>query len=59
MSNPTLLIVSYYFAPTPLIGARRFSFLTREFVRMGYDVTVIASAAASAQEPAQSVPGAS
>jgi glycosyltransferase involved in cell wall biosynthesis len=41
MSKPTLLIVSYDFAPAPLLGARRFSFLTREFVRMGYDVHVI------------------
>jgi glycosyltransferase involved in cell wall biosynthesis len=40
-AKPTLLIVSYYFAPSPLVGAKRFSFLAREFVRMGYDVHVI------------------
>jgi glycosyltransferase involved in cell wall biosynthesis len=40
-AKPTLLIVSYYFAPTPLIGAKRFSFLAREFVRLGYDVHVV------------------
>ncbi len=40
-AKPTLLIVSYYFAPSPLVGAKRFSFLTREFVRLGYDVHVI------------------
>jgi glycosyltransferase involved in cell wall biosynthesis len=40
-AKPTLLIVSYYFAPCPLVGAKRFSFLTREFTRMGYDVHVI------------------
>lgn len=41
MSRPTLLIVSYHFAPSPLVGAKRFSFLTREFTRQGYDVHVI------------------
>ena len=39
--RPTLLIVSYHFAPSPLVGAKRFSFLTREFTRMGFDVHVI------------------
>jgi len=39
--KPTLLIVSYYFAPSPLVGAKRFSFLAREFVRLGFDVHVI------------------
>jgi hypothetical protein len=37
----TVLIVSYYFAPSPAVGAKRFSFLTREFERLGYDVHVI------------------
>ena len=36
-----LLIVSYHFAPSPLVGAKRFSFLTREFTRQCYDVHVI------------------
>jgi len=40
-AKPTLLIVSYYYAPSPLVGAKRFSFLAREFIRMGYDVHVI------------------
>lgn len=40
-AKPTLLIVSYYYAPSPLVGAKRFSFLAREFVRMGYDVHVV------------------
>jgi glycosyltransferase involved in cell wall biosynthesis len=39
--RPTLLIVSYHFAPSPLVGAKRFSFLAREFARLGYDVHVI------------------
>jgi glycosyltransferase involved in cell wall biosynthesis len=39
--KPTLLIVSYYFAPSPLVGAKRFSFLTREFVRLGFDVHIV------------------
>jgi hypothetical protein len=39
--RPTLLIVSYHFAPSPLVGAKRFSFLTREFTRQGFDVHVI------------------
>ena len=39
--RPTLLIVSYHFAPSPLVGAKRFSFLTREFTRMGFDVHLI------------------
>jgi glycosyltransferase involved in cell wall biosynthesis len=41
MTRPTLLIVSYHFAPSPLVGAKRFSFLAREFSRMGFDVHVI------------------
>jgi len=40
-TKPTLLIVSYYFAPSPLVGAKRFSFLAREFVRLGFDVHII------------------
>jgi glycosyltransferase involved in cell wall biosynthesis len=39
--RPTLLIISYHFAPSPLVGAKRFSFLTREFARLGFDVHVI------------------
>jgi glycosyltransferase involved in cell wall biosynthesis len=38
-----LLIVSYHFAPSPLVGAKRFSFLTREFTRMGFDVHVVSN----------------
>jgi glycosyltransferase involved in cell wall biosynthesis len=41
MSKPALLIVSYHFAPSPLVGAKRFSFLAREFERMGFDVHII------------------
>ena len=41
MSKPALLIVSYHFAPSPLVGAKRFSFLAREFARMGFDVHLI------------------
>ena len=37
----TVLIVSYYFAPSPAVGAKRFSFLAREFEKLGYDVHVI------------------
>jgi glycosyltransferase involved in cell wall biosynthesis len=40
-AKPTLLLVSYYYAPSPLVGAKRFSFLAREFTRMGFDVHVI------------------
>ena len=40
-ARPTLLIVSYHFAPSPIVGAKRFSFLAREFTRMGYDVHVV------------------
>jgi glycosyltransferase involved in cell wall biosynthesis len=43
MSARTLLIVSYHFAPSPLVGAKRFSFLAREFTKLGYDVHVIAN----------------
>ncbi len=42
-TRPTLLIVSHHFAPSPLVGAKRFSFLTREFTRQGFDVHVIAN----------------
>jgi len=37
----TLLIISYWYAPNPAVGAKRFSFLAREFTRLGYDVHVI------------------
>jgi len=37
----TVLIVSYYFAPSPAVGAKRFSFLAREFEQLGLDVQVI------------------
>lgn len=40
-TRPTLLIVSYHFAPSPMVGAKRFSFLTREFTRQGFDVHVV------------------
>jgi hypothetical protein len=40
-TRPTLLILSYHFAPSPLVGAKRFSFLTREFTRQGFDVHVV------------------
>ena len=40
-TRPTLLIVSYHFAPSPLVGAKRFSFLTREFARLGFNVHLI------------------
>jgi len=39
--RPTLLIVSYHFAPSPLVGAKRFSFLAREFARLGFNVHLI------------------
>jgi glycosyltransferase involved in cell wall biosynthesis len=39
--RPTLLIVSYHFAPSPLVGAKRFSFLAREFARLGFDVHIV------------------
>jgi len=37
----TVLIISYWYAPSPAVGAKRFSFLAREFTRMGYDVHVV------------------
>ena len=40
-ARPTLLIVSFHFAPSPLVGAKRFSFLAREFTRQGFDVHVV------------------
>jgi glycosyltransferase involved in cell wall biosynthesis len=43
MSARTLLIFSYHFAPSPAVGAKRFSFLAREFAKLGYDVHVIAN----------------
>ncbi len=39
----TLLIVSYHFAPSPAVGAKRFSFLAREFAQLGYEVHVVTS----------------
>lgn len=37
----TVLIISYWFAPSPAVGAKRFSFLARELASQGYDVHVI------------------
>jgi hypothetical protein len=42
-TRPTLLIISFHFAPSPLVGAKRFSFLTREFTRQGFDVHVVSN----------------
>ncbi len=44
MKTP-LVIISYWFAPSPAVGAKRFSFLAREFERLGYDVHVITNQA--------------
>ncbi|HTU65789.1 MAG TPA: glycosyltransferase [Steroidobacteraceae bacterium] len=41
--RPTLLIVSYHCAPSPAVGAKRMSFLAREFTAQGYDVHIIAN----------------
>jgi glycosyltransferase involved in cell wall biosynthesis len=41
--RPTLLIVSYHCAPSPAVGAKRFAFLAREFVALGYEVHIIAN----------------
>jgi glycosyltransferase involved in cell wall biosynthesis len=41
--RPTLLIVSYHYAPSPLVGAKRFSFLSREFARLGFDVHIVSN----------------
>lgn len=37
----TVLIISYWYAPSPAVGGKRFSFLARELDSMGYDVHVI------------------
>jgi glycosyltransferase involved in cell wall biosynthesis len=42
-TRPTLLIVSYHCAPSPAVGAKRMSFLAREFKAQGYDVHIIAN----------------
>ncbi len=39
----TVLVISYYFAPSAAVGAKRFSFLCREFAAQGYDVRVVAA----------------
>ena len=36
-----VIVISYWFAPSPAVGAKRFSFLARELTRLGYDVHVI------------------
>jgi hypothetical protein len=41
--RPTLLVVSYHYAPSPAVGGKRFSFLVREFTAQGYDVHIIAN----------------
>jgi glycosyltransferase involved in cell wall biosynthesis len=40
-ARPPIIIISYWFAPSPAVGAKRFSFLAREFTRLGFDVHVI------------------
>jgi hypothetical protein len=42
-TRPPLLIVSYHCAPSPVVGAKRMSFLAREFAAQGYDVHFIAN----------------
>ncbi len=42
-SNKTILIISYYFAPSAAVGGKRFSFLARELERRGYRVHVVAA----------------
>ena len=32
--NKPLIIISYWFAPSPAVGAKRFSFLAREFAHL-------------------------
>lgn len=41
----TVLILSYWFAPSPAVGAKRFSFLACELARLGYDVHVVTNEA--------------
>ena len=40
-SKRPLIIISYWYAPSPAVGAKRFSFLAREFARLGYDVHIV------------------
>ncbi len=52
----TVLIISYWFAPNPAVGAKRFSFLAREFARQGYDVHVITNQPADGSNSDASLP---
>lgn len=40
-THPAILIVSRYFAPSAAVGAKRFSFLVREFEQRGYETQVV------------------
>lgn len=41
MPQMRILVISPYFAPSPAVGAKRFSFLAREWARSDHDVEVI------------------
>ncbi len=43
-SRPKILIVSRHFAPSAAVGAKRFSFLAREFEVRGYETHVVTAA---------------
>ncbi len=49
--KPVTVIVSYYFAPNPQVGAKRFSFLAPEFERRGFDVHAIAAKSVHSDDP--------
>ncbi len=51
-----LLIVSRYFAPSPAVGAKRFSYLCREFERLGIRVHVLTGALEPGEVPDDSLP---
>ena len=52
----TVLIVSYFFAPSAEVGAKRFSFLAPELKRLGFDVQVIAGKIVSDEADDPSLP---
>lgn len=54
---PPVLVFSRYFAPSPAVGGKRFSFLSRELSRLGFDVRVICAELDPAETPDASLPG--
>ncbi len=51
-----MLLVSFPYAPNPVVGAKRFTFLADEFLKAGVDVTVLTLAGELIRDPDRTLP---